>query len=220
MSKAYDDLVAKYGDNIKTAGYSLGGTLSALLGNEKGIETVTFEAYGVGGYVLAKHTENIINLGNEKDPIFTKELDCHLGKVYVIPNDDNVTELYPEDSTGKVDPKDVKKYHSPNNSGDLSKAIEYTPPARVLNGAAIYEDFDDNIFDSRNRVYYNGELKTVDDLDGEDIDNFWDQALEKGGLPSKEELDARTKSGELIYVESYTRADGTEVSGYYRKCPQ
>ena len=35
-------------------------------------------------------------------------------------------------------------------------------------------------------------------------------------MPTKAELDKRTRIGELIYVEEYTRSDGTKVSGYYR----
>ena len=39
-------------------------------------------------------------------------------------------------------------------------------------------------------------------------------------FPTKEELDKRTWIGELIYVEDYTRSDGTKVSGYYRAYPR
>ena len=44
------------------------------------------------------------------------------------------------------------------------------------------------------------------------IDNDWT-------IPEKASLDKRVKSGELIYVESYTKADGTEITGYYRRKP-
>ena len=33
----------------------------------------------------------------------------------------------------------------------------------------------------------------------------------------KADLDEQVKSGGLIYVDNYERADGTKVSGYYRK---
>ena len=33
----------------------------------------------------------------------------------------------------------------------------------------------------------------------------------------KADLDKQVKSGGLIYVDNYERADGTKVSGYYRK---
>ncbi|MBR6127981.1 hypothetical protein IKQ21_09885 [bacterium] len=37
------------------------------------------------------------------------------------------------------------------------------------------------------------------------------------GMPSKAELQARVFVGDLIYVNNYTRADGTKVNGYYRR---
>lgn len=57
-------------------------------------------------------------------------------------------------------------------------------------------------------------------MTSEEVDEFLDQGFEPGGLPTKEDLDARCMTGELIYVENYTRSDGTKVSGYYRKCPR
>lgn len=47
-----------------------------------------------------------------------------------------------------------------------------------------------------------------------------DQWIDRKPMPSKEELDKRTRIGELIYVEDYTRSDGTKVSGYYRAYPR
>lgn len=35
-------------------------------------------------------------------------------------------------------------------------------------------------------------------------------------MPTKEALDKRVQTGELVYVSEYTRGDGTKVSGYYR----
>ena len=44
------------------------------------------------------------------------------------------------------------------------------------------------------------------------IDSDWQ-------IPTKENLDKRVQSGELIYVENYERSDGTKVHGYYRRRP-
>ena len=38
------------------------------------------------------------------------------------------------------------------------------------------------------------------------INNHWE-------IPSVENLDKRVQSGELIYVDNYTRSDGTKVNG-------
>lgn len=44
------------------------------------------------------------------------------------------------------------------------------------------------------------------------IDSDWQ-------IPTKENLDKRVQSGGLIYVEDYTRGNGTKVHGYYRRRP-
>ena len=38
-------------------------------------------------------------------------------------------------------------------------------------------------------------------------------------MPTKAEVDKRTRISELIYVEEYTRSDGTKVSGYIELIP-
>ena len=38
-----------------------------------------------------------------------------------------------------------------------------------------------------------------------------------GRMMHESEAKEKVKSGELIYVDSYTRSDGTKVSGYYRR---
>ena len=44
------------------------------------------------------------------------------------------------------------------------------------------------------------------------IDNNWE-------VPTTKNLDKKVLSGELIYVDNYTRSDGTKVNGYYRRKP-
>ena len=80
--------------------------------------------------------------------------------------------------------------------------------------------FANKIFDLKNRVFHKNEL-SMKDLDNPVIqDEFLDQILDNGELPTKDELDKRVASESLIYVEDYTRSDGTKVSGYYRAYPK
>ena len=37
------------------------------------------------------------------------------------------------------------------------------------------------------------------------------------GIPTDYEMQQEIKNGEVIHVHSYTRSNGTQVSGYYRK---
>ena len=66
---------------------------------------------------------------------------------------------------------------------------------------------------------YGGELK-LEDMDDRLLNLYLDQMYDQDRLPTKAELDKRTRIGELIYVEEYTRSDGTKVSGYYRAYPR
>ena len=83
----YEKLKYKFGDKVSLSGYSLGGSVVQILGNEFGLETVTYEAYGVGEFVQPKYSGNIINFGNENDIFYRGTLDKLFGAKYVIPDD-------------------------------------------------------------------------------------------------------------------------------------
>lgn len=79
--------------------------------------------------------------------------------------------------------------------------------------------FKDRIFDIKNRVFHKNEV-SMKDLDNPVLrDVYLEQALEYEPMPTKEALDKRVQTGELVYVSQYTRGDGTKVSGYYRSYP-
>lgn len=83
----------------------------------------------------------------------------------------------------------------------------------------VPREFIDKIFYYANRVYHRDEV-SMKDLDNPIImDTYLDQALEYDNMPTKEDLDKRVGTGELVYVDEYTRGDGTKVSGYYRSYP-
>ena len=42
----------------------------------------------------------------------------------------------------------------------------------------------------------------------------------KGTMPTNEDMRRETLSGGVVYVNPYTRSDGTEVKGYYRSRPK
>ena len=106
----YESIKDQY-QNIIFTGYSLGGTIAQMLGNEFGNETYTFEAFPAGELVSPKHTENIYNFGNVYDGIFMYNPANHLGKVLIIPIQPEGKELrhikhhiypYGKPSTAKV----------------------------------------------------------------------------------------------------------------------
>ena len=71
----------------------------------------------------------------------------------------------------------------------------------------------------KDKVFYKGEFDKMDEERQEKllrqytrqyIDNNWK-------VPEKSELNKRVLSGELIYIDDYTKTDGTKVHGYYRR---
>lgn len=84
-----------------------------------------------------------------------------------------------------------------------------------------YVDDSDEIFNTMNRVLYNGEVDVDDLKEGTPLfDLYIENLIDNKPMPSKRELDKRTRIGELIFVKDYVRSDGTRVSGYYRTFPK
>ena len=79
-------------------------------------------------------------------------------------------------------------------------------------------------------MYYQGDEPTaIWDKDDEDVTKqdelefkvFNRQLMnDNWKLPTKEELDERVARGELIWVDGYTKQDGTVVKGYFRHYPE
>ncbi len=84
-----------------------------------------------------------------------------------------------------------------------------------------YENMELERLKENDRIYTDGEFRNFDEKMKalyEDrymdyvIDNHWE-------IPSVKNLDKRVQKGELIYIDDYTRSDGTKVRGYYRRRP-
>ena len=45
------------------------------------------------------------------------------------------------------------------------------------------------------------------------------QQMSKGLIMTKEQAQQKYQNGELVWVNSYVRQDGTQVEGYYRSRP-
>ena len=223
---AYIQTVRKYGkENVILTGHSLGGSEAQILGAKYGVETVTFGAYGVKNFrgVEVNYTDNITNYGNAQDEIFVKNIDNQIGKTMIlntnVKNGDDFDKGY--------------NYHGFNphyiqNLGDLSTAVEYKREIFEDDNAPLfkmgiqYYDYNpEEVFDTKNRVLYKGEINHEDLEEGTPLYNlFIENMIDRKPMPTKKELDKRTRIGELIYVEEYTRSDGTKVSGYYRAYPR
>ena len=115
----YRDVKTKYPKAlISLIGESLGGTLAALCGAETGERTYTFRAFGLATALpdSDKKYDNVINIGETKDFVFMANANEHIGRTYVIP-DENNNVFMPEFSSGM-------NFHI-NGEMCLADAIEY-----------------------------------------------------------------------------------------------
>lgn len=224
--RVYNDYREIYPDaNIILTGHSLGGSIAQALGTEIGTETITFSAYGVGNFynVNIKYTGNITNYGNAQDGIYIKNIDNQLGKTIILNTRKNNDEVFKKGYVlHGIAP------HFLENYGDLSQGVEYKKEIFENENVPLfklgieYNDYDpDEVFDIKNRVLYRGEINPDDLREGTPLfDLYVDNMIDKKPMPTKKEVDKRTRIGELIYVEEYIRSDGTKVSGYYRAYPK
>ena len=66
------------------------------------------------------------------------------------------------------------------------------------------------------KVHYKGEFTKP--LNNIEMERYLEQAIDNNWkLPEKYELDEKVRAGSLIYVNDYTKTDGTKVNGYYRR---
>ena len=74
---------------------------------------------------------------------------------------------------------------------------------------------------AEDKVFYKGEYDSLDEQTQERMLKEFSKQFVKNGwsMPEKKTLDAKVQSGDLIYVNNYTKADGTKVHGYYRRKP-
>lgn len=81
-----------------------------------------------------------------------------------------------------------------------------------------FENIDKERINPKHRVFTKDEIDKMGDKVPDYVrDSYLKDYLDGKGLPTKQNLDKRVRNNELIYVESYTKTDGTKVSGYYRR---
>ena len=182
-------------DNTVSLGHSEGGTEATHAGLEKGLKTYTFNAYGVRKGILPENSDfNLINnYRDPHDPI--SKIHANVGNTYVVPNTQNRFQ--------SVTPFGWKGAHSINNMGDIEKSIE---PEEYKKNHRLFLD---HITDA--------------EITREDIASMPPELFRI----YEPEIDERMKNNQIfsnyqlrngsVYVNGYTRSDGTEVKGYYKR---
>jgi hypothetical protein len=222
-AQKYYEQVQKQFPNSKImfTGHSLGGSLAQILGSRYGNEVVTFNAYGTGDLASyqVKYIDNITNYGNANDPFFIASINNQIGKTYVM-NDYESNEGEANKVAGFNKSLSMQK-HEIEHMGDLSKAVPYkgqnlqTEESITLK-AAIEESVNLRDVDP-DRILTHEEIGELSTEDFSKSKEYINQQVQNGKVMPKAQADEKLQSGDLVWVDGYTRDDGTEVKGYYRK---
>ena len=203
-------------------GHSLGGSLAQLMGYITNCETITFNAYGTSD-LLDDGTSgnlNIRNYGNINDSVFIKNIDCQIGKTYIIMqnyNDKYIT----KDNIGYLGGLDPFFHHSIENMGNIEKVVEYKKQNPYVNNnlllvTQIEKNIDYKDIDHK-RIITREELAKMPLDKYSEQEEYLYELLNLGNIMSQREAEQKFNNGELIWVDDYFRDDGTHVSGYYRR---
>lgn len=203
---------------IVFTGHSLGGSLAQLMSNKTGHETVTFNAYGVADLLQGniKDNLNIRNYGNINDTVFNANIDNQLGKTYMIGYGKGNEYITKSPEGEYVGGTKLRKHHLIETMGDLEDAVEYKPN-RLEGQVNMNIDFKDI---DTNRIFTNEEIGQMSQDEYSRLENFINQQVAAGKVMPEAQAKQQMEAGNLIYVNSYTRSDGTEVKGYYRSRPR
>lgn len=216
--KFYEKVRKDFPDQeIVFTGHSLGGSLAQLMSNKTGYGAVTFNAYGVRDILqgnVRDNLDNIRNYGNINDTVFNNNIDNQLGGTYVIKKnyDEDFITKGTEGYIGGLDPY---FHHKAEWMGDLEDAVEYKP--NRLEGQ-VNMDIDFKDIDT-NRIFTNEEIGQMSTDEYSRLESFINQQVAAGKVMPEAQAKQQVQAGNLIYVNSYTRSDGTEVKGYYRSKP-
>lgn len=201
--KFYNRFKDKY-LNIKVIGHSEGGSEALYVGLRNDLKTVTFNAYGLNKNLEAsignEHTnEFVTNYRDPLDPV--SKLRPLVGKTYIVESNRNFAE--------KINPFGMISAHKISNFGDCSNAQpieEYKKKHNFIDNISEAEITDQDIAKMSTDLYelYDAEIS---------------DRLSKGKILREVDAQNATMSGDLIKVSAYTRGDGTQVDGYYRRKP-
>ena len=160
---------------------------------------------------------------------YGKFADTFFGDLYEIanknPSKEKIMDFYNNQvgqEIGENISKNIKSLKF-KNKYELKKYIAYEVEQAIKNKKAITSLSDkritntlENMPDHPLRIYTREEIDKMTTSEFSKNEKNIFKQLKNYGIPKNIEAEERVKTGDLIYVNSYTRDDGTEVNGYYR----
>lgn len=128
---------------------------------------------------------------------------------------------------GRLIAKEIKKEYKDNLKNMSEKEIDDIIAKKVMQrmrlGKLITSPNDKRKFTGfatdipENKIFTSEEIGKMTSDEFEDCEELINNQLKNYGIPKNVEAEEKVKAGELIWINEYTREDGTKVCGYYRK---
>lgn len=202
----YQDMKDSYNlnaDNCKIAGHSEGGTEATYVGINNGIQTYTYNAFGISKKLVDKNKNYdnlVINYRDPHDPV--SKMKSNVGKTYITESTQNA--IMAKTPLGLI------QSHAIIRMGDCTTA---QPIEEYKKSHPLFLDKISEVVITREDIAeMPSDLYSV-------YENIIDERMAAGQIPSNYDAQFSVLRGDMVYVNGYTKDDGTEVKGYYRSYP-
>ncbi len=127
-------------------------------------------------------------------------------------NEYNPTLIKMYKNSGRLDDLIAKKVMERMRAGKL---ITHPSDKRKYTGFAA--NIDDEAYIPEGKIFTAEEIGKLSTDDFQKFEKYIDKQLKDYGVPYENQAKDLVSNGELIWVDDYTRNDGTPVKGYYRR---
>lgn len=184
--------------NTVSIGHSEGGTEATHVGVENGLKTITFNAFGVKKKELPQgvdYNELVINYRDPHDPV--SKMHANVGTTYIVPSTQN--RFMSTTPFGSVQSHGIKNMGDCENAQPVEEFKKYNP--LFLDKVSDAEITREDIGEMDPELFSVYEPEIDERMMNNQVHSSANQAMMNGS----------------VYVEGYTRSDGTQVKGYYRR---
>lgn len=192
---------------IDVAGHSEGGSEAMYVALSTGANAYTYNPYGLSDGLIkdaksknnTMREANITNFRDPNDPI--SKMRKLIGNTFIVPSSSDNWIM-------SKTPLGWFRAHRLDNMGDITKSVPVD----------IYKLIDDTFLDNVDEMHITDQ--NIIDMSSEIFslyENEINERLRNYQITDEQTAYKMSLQGELIYVRGYKRADGTSVSGYYRK---